>query len=89
MTYALSSQQPPQPAEFSLSIDADLIDAMNRWRRDQMPVLSPNDAILALIRRALTESGYYRGPARGRELTDPKFDALVAMFREAAERTSP
>lgn len=78
MTIAFLPLQPYQSAEYTLEIDKDLISAMNRWRFDRAPVMSPNQAILALLQKGLISEGYL--PVSGNRTAEAP-DALAEAFR--------
>jgi len=84
MSLAFLPEQPQQPTEILVSIDPELIVAMNRWRLAQTPVQTPNEAIISLIRRGLEAEGQLASAARQAE--DPQFAAMVQALREAAGR---
>jgi len=65
-----------------VSIDPDLIAAMNRWRLAQWPIQSPVQAILSLIQLGLKADGVLiHSEAESRE--EYELEALVTALRKA------
>ncbi|WP_193335456.1 hypothetical protein [Devosia beringensis] len=53
MAVAFADQLPIRREEMVLSIDPEIVAAMNRWRLEQAPVQNCNEAIISLIRLGL------------------------------------
>ena len=79
MAIAFRTQQALRVQEYSMNLDPDLISDMNRWRQSQAAALSPNEAIVALIRNGL--GTIQNAPPRSRE--NSPFDSLAEQFRRA------
>jgi len=70
--------QPGESAEYMLSIDANLIAAVEKWRAARAPGLEASEAVEALLREALATEGYF-DPAN-----ETRKEVLLAAFHEAA-----
>ncbi len=68
---------------FIPGMDQKLIRALNEWRLAQPDQPDPNAAILALLRRALTQEGYLADTRAPGEIDDPVVAKLAAVFEDA------
>jgi hypothetical protein len=83
MAIGFLREQPYQAHEFALSIDPHLISKMNKWRLAQVPVQTPDEAIISLIRLGLSVPQW----ADMETGKDAQIAMLVAQFRSFLTRT--
>jgi hypothetical protein len=70
--------QPGESAEYMLSVDANLIAAVEKWRAERAPNLQSAEAVETLLREALASEGYF-DPAN-----ETRKEVLLAAFHQAA-----
>jgi len=93
MALAHLDLQPTQAHEISLPLDPDLISELNAWRLARIPVQSPTEAIVSLIRIGLDVSKGATGPAPRPAPTpeassaDPVVAALISHFQHVLGQT--
>jgi hypothetical protein len=61
-------------------MDQTLIQALNAWRSAQPQAIEPNDAILTLLRQALTQQGFLAGAPAAPKAEGGEIDALASAF---------